>query len=349
MAEVERRRRVRAKSSTKSVTMQDVGRAAGVSAQTVSRALSFPDQVSEETRHRVERAIADTGYLPNLAASSLASNRSRTIAAILPVISTSIFSDTLRAAATRLTPAGYQLIVGYTDYHPEREEDLVRGFIQRRPDGFFIVGTLHTPETLRLLRSYGAPVVETWDWIDDPMDTLVGFSNESATGDLVRHLVARGHRTLIFAGTIGSGDARALRRRDGFARAVGELLPGEPVRIVELPDRDISMDTGVALLDTTLERFPEATAVMFATDVFAVAAILAAQRRGIAVPDRLAITGFGDFEMSRHLNPALTTVSVDIDAIGTRAADLLLARLAGTTVESATVDVGYRIVARESA
>ncbi|MFI5719460.1 substrate-binding domain-containing protein [Nocardia sp. NPDC051750] len=147
----------------------------------------------------------------------------------------------------------------------------------------------------------------------------------------------------------GSGDARAIRRRDGFTRAVGELLPDEPVRIVDLPDRDISMDTGVDLLDAALERFPEATAIMFATDVLATGAVLAAQRRGIAVPDRLAITGFGDFEMSRHLNPALTTVSVDVGTIGTKAAELLLARLAGTAIESATVDVGYRIVTRESA
>ncbi|WP_328394494.1 LacI family DNA-binding transcriptional regulator [Nocardia sp. NBC_00416] len=349
MAGTDGRRRVRAKSSTRSVTMQDVGRAAGVSAQTVSRALSFPEQVSEATRQRVQRAIEETGYLPNLAASSLASNRSRTIAAILPVISTSVFSDTLRAAATRLTPAGYQLIVGYTDYRPEREEDLIRGFIQRRPDGFFLVGTLHTPETLRLLRAYGAPIVETWDWIDDPVDTLVGFSNESATGDLVRDLVSRGHREIVFAGTLSSGDARAIRRRDGFAATVRALLPGEPVRIVDLPDRDISMDTGVALLDAALERFPEATAIMFATDVFAAAAVLAAQRRGITVPDRLAITGFGDFEMARHINPALTTVSVDIEEIGTRAADLLLARLSGAPIANTSVDVGYRIVTRASA
>ena len=343
------RRRSRAGSSTRSVTMLDVGRAAGVSAQTVSRVLSRPEEVSEETRRRVERAIAETGYVPNLAASHLASNRSRTIAAILPVISTSVFSDTLRAAAARLNPAGYQLIVGYTDYREEREEDVVRSFIQRRPDGFLIVGTLHTPGTSQLLRSYGAPVVETWDWDDTPLDTLVGFSNREATADVVRYLVERGHRALAFAGSLSPGDARAARRLEGFRQGVMTLLPDEPVRIVDLPGREISMDTGVALLDATLERFPEVTALVFATDVFATAAILAAQRRGIAVPDTLAITGFGDFDLSRHLVPSLTTVSVDIDAIGTRAADLLLTRLGGEPVESRTVDVGYRIISRESA
>lgn len=329
--------------------MQEVGEAAGVSAQTVSRVLSRPDRVSEETRQRVHRAIEETGYVPNLAASHLASNRSRTIAAIVPVISASIFSDTLRAAAARLGPAGYQMTVGYTDYEEEREEDLIRGAISRRPDGFLIVGTLHTDLTTRLLRDYGAPVVETWDWNTEPLDTLVGFSNRDAMIDVVRYLVDNGHRRLTFAGILRPGDARASRRLEGFTAGMRALLPDEPLRVVDLPGREVSMDTGVELLDTVLQRHPETSAVVFASDVFAAAAVLAAQRRGLVVPDQLAITGFGDFEIARHLIPALTTVSVDVNEIGSRAADLLLARINGEAVDATAVDVGYRIVARETA
>ncbi len=329
--------------------MQDVGVVAGVSAQTVSRALSSPEQVSKETLERVLEAVKSTGYLPNLAASHLASNRSRTIAAILPVISTSVFSDTLRAASTKLDPAGFQLIVGYTDYSENREEELIRGFIQRRPDAFLIVGTLHTPETLRLLRAYGAPVVETWDWNDEPIDTLVGFSNRRAAHDLVGYLVDKGHRRIVFAGVITPGDSRAVERLEGFTDAVRELLADEPVRTVDLPGHPIEMDTGTELLDLALHRYPEATAIMFTTDVFAAAAVLAAHRRGVDVPGSLAITGFGDFEMSRHLNPSLTTVNIDNEAIGACAGELLLNRLAGNPIAERTVDVGYKIVARQSA
>ncbi|MDF2825885.1 MAG: hypothetical protein K0R68_3293, partial [Mycobacterium sp.] len=134
-----------------------------------------------------------------------------------------------------------------------------------------------------------------------------------------------------------------------FSSGVRALLPEETLRVVDLPGRDVSMDTGVELLDTVLERHPETTAVVFASDVFASAAVLSAQRRGLSVPDQLAITGFGDFEIARHLIPALTTVSVDVNEIGTRAADLLLARIHNEDVETAAIDVGYRIVARETA
>lgn len=342
-------RRRRSASSTRRVTMQDVGRTAGVSAQTVSRVLSSPERVSERTRRRVQQAIIDTGYVPNLAASHLASNRSRTVSAIVPVMSASIFADTLTASASLLTQAGYQTTVESSDYDTAREEELVRGAVSRRPDGFLIVGTLHTTETIRLLRDYGAPVVETWDCTSKPLDTLVGFSNRDAMLDMVRYLVSRGHRRLTFAGVLRSGDDRTTRRFEGFRAGVEALLPDEPVRVVDLVGRRMSMDTGSELLSAVLERHPETTAAVFTSDIYAAAAVLAARRRGISVPNQLAITGFGDFEVARHLVPSLTTVHVDAAEIGTRAAQLLLARMQDSPVETPAVDVGYRIVPRESA
>ncbi|GAA1942611.1 LacI family DNA-binding transcriptional regulator [Nocardioides hwasunensis] len=329
--------------------MADVSAEAGVSAQTVSRALSQPDLVTPETRARVEQAVRKTGYVRNLAASHLASNRSHTVAAIVPTIASSVFSDTLRAVGDRLAPEGYQMFVGNTDYREGREEELVGHFIQRRPDGFVMVGTSHTRETRRLLEAYGRPVVETWDWDDAPTDLLVGFSNRRALASMVEHLVARGHRRLAFAGVLRPGDERAIRRFEGFRDAVADLLPDEPLRVVDLPDLPVAMDTGVELLRATLQRYPEITALVFPTDVFATAALLAAPGLGIDVPGRLAITGFGDFDLASHVHPGLTTVAIDVDRMGTTAADLLLARMREQQVGETAVDVGYRIEVRDSA
>jgi LacI family gluconate utilization system Gnt-I transcriptional repressor len=167
--------------------------------------------------------------------------------------------------------------------------------------------------------------------------------------DMVRYLVDRGHRHLTFAGILSPGDARANQRLEGFTAGVRALLPDESVRVVDLPGRPVSMRTGVDLLDAALVRHPETTALVFASDVFAAAAVLAAQRRGLTMPDQLAITGFGDFEMARYLVPSLTTVSVDVEMIGSRAAELLLARIRNEPVDTPVIDVGYRIVPRESA
>jgi LacI family gluconate utilization system Gnt-I transcriptional repressor len=339
--------RTRRRSATRSVTLTDVAAAAGVSPQTVSRALRDPELVAVDTFTRVEEAVAATGYVPNLAASNLASNRSRAVAAIIPTINASVFAETVHGFSEELVPHGYQIFLGATDYRPDREEALVRSFLGRRPDGFLVIGTHHTPATRTLLSTPAMPVAETWGWTDDPIDLLVGFSDAAATGALVRHLLDRGRRKLTFAGTLRPGDSRAADRRDGFIAAIREQLGTEP-RIVTPSGWPTDMDTGVELLDLVLTRFPDSDAVLFASDVFATGALLACARRGIAVPDRLAITGFGDFEIARHLVPALTTVAVPNTEIGTRAAGLLLDRMQRRPVLERTHDVGFRVVARES-
>jgi LacI family gluconate utilization system Gnt-I transcriptional repressor len=329
------------------VTLADVALAAGVSPQTVSRALRDPEAVAEETYERVEKAVAATGYVPNLAASNLASNRSRAVAAIIPLINASIFAETVHAFSGVLSPHGYQIFVGSTEYQPAQEEALVRSFLGRRPDGLLVVGTEHSHGTRTLLAAAGVPVVETWGWTAEPVDMLVGFSNAAATGELVRHLVTRGRRRPVFAGALQPGDFRAAERRDGFSTAVRELLGTEP-RIVTAHDRPVSMDTGVELLDRVLAQHPDTDAVVFASDVFAAGALLACTRRGIPVPNRLAITGFGDYDIAAHLVPSLTTVAVPTEEIGGLAGSLLLERMQRRPVTEKVRDVGFRIVPRES-
>lgn len=344
---MESRRRPRRRSATRTVTLTDVAAAAGVSPQTVSRVVRDPDAVADETRERVENAIATTGYVPNLAASNLASNRSRAVAAIVPQISTSVFAETVHAFESALAPHGYQIFLGTTEYRPDHEEELVRSFLGRRPDGFLIVGTQHTAGTRTLLAGAGIPVVETWGWTEDPVDVLVGFSNTAAAAALVAHLVERGRRRITFAGRQLPGDPRAAQRLDGYRDAVRDLLGVEP-REVDAGPQAVSMDTGVVLLDAVLERYPDSDAVMFSSDVFAAGALLACIRRGIDIPSRFALTGFGDFEIARHLVPALTTVAVPNAEIGAVGAALLLDRMRGRVVDQRTCDVGFRVVERGS-
>ncbi|MFL6119534.1 LacI family DNA-binding transcriptional regulator [Actinophytocola sp.] len=338
------RGRWRKRSATQAVTLSDVAAAAGVSAQTVSRAIRDPASVSKETGARIERAIAKTGYVRNLFAANLASNRSQTVAAVIPAMNASVFAETLHAFEERLRPHGYQIFVGSSDYHADREEALVRSFLGRRPDGFLLVGTEHTTAARKLLTAL--PVVETWDLTDRPIDVLVGFSGEAATAELVAHLAERGRRRITFASRQLPGDQRSAERLAGYTQAVTAL--GAEPRTVEVAAGTVTMDLGVELLDLALARFPDSDAVMFSSDVFAAGALLACVRRGIDVPGRLAITGFGDFELARHLVPALTTVAVPQTRIGELAADLLLDRIHGRSVAEPVRDVGYRIEIRAS-
>ncbi|WP_394254342.1 LacI family DNA-binding transcriptional regulator [Pseudoclavibacter helvolus] len=338
--------------STQKVTLTDVAASAGVSPQTVSRVLRTPELVSADTLERVQSAIGALGYVPNLAASNLASNRSMTVAAIVPSISASVFADALHGLEATLSPSGYQLFIGTTGYSPEHEEELVRAFLGRRPDGMFIVGALHTDAAATLLRASGIPVVEAWDSSENPVDNLIGFSNEDAIRALVEYVQGKGYAHPTFAGSFQSGDFRAAARRASFEASVAELYPGETVRVVDSGVAAVDLETGRDLLDAALREHPETDALMFASDVFAAGAVLECARRGVSVPGELAVTGFGDFELSSHLTPTLTTVAVPNREIGTKAGELLLARMSrggADAPQGETVDLGFEVVARESA
>lgn len=335
--------------STRTVTLDDVASHAGVSPQTVSRTIRTPELVSTATLERVRQSIAETGYVPNLTASHLASNRSRTVAAILPTISASIFADALDGLDEALSPHGYHLFIGSTNYSLELEEELIRAFLGRRPDGIFIVGTTHTQATTNMLKGARVPVVETWNVTETPIDSVVGFSNSEAIRSMVQYVVSKGYRHPTFAGSMQAGDARAVERKRSFEGAVRGLLPNEPVRVVDSGTRDIDLDTGKLLLGRVLEEHPETDILMFSSDIFAAGALLECARLGIAVPGRIAITGFGDFEIARHVLPSLTTVAVPSREIGTRAGELLLKSMQNPDTPAEEINLGFTVVARDSA
>lgn len=330
------------------VTMADVAAAAGVSMQTVSRALRFPDSVTPENRKTIDDAIRKTHYVHNLAASHLASNKSNTVAAVIPTLSASVFAETIQHFSDVLHQEGYQIFLGNTDYQPDREEEVIRSLLGRRPDGVFLIGAHHTRTSIALLKRAGIPVVEGWDMTDKPIDRLVGFSNAAAIAEMARHLARSGRTNIVFAGVLRKGDSRAAERRDGFAAAMQELFPGKTPRVVISRELPLTMASGADVLRKALARYPEADAVMFSSDIIASGALQESIRIGLKVPDRLAITGFGDFELARHLIPSLTTVAVPSAEIGREAGRLLLEGMRGIESERTLIDMGFKLMIRDS-
>ena len=339
----------RRRSSTRAVTLQDVALLAGVSSQTVSRALRDPVEVAEHTLERVEAAVQQTGYVPNLAARNLASNKSKLVATIVPSISTSVFSDTLAGASAILSPHGYQLLLGYTNYDEGQEERLLRNLLGRRPDGIFLIGVLHTPESIAMLRAAGIPVVETWGWLENPIDDLVGFSNHDAMRDLTHELYSYGYRRFTFVGSQNPGDQRARERVRGFVTKHAELFPSRAPRFLDSSEYPLTLDAGATFLHRAREQYPDTDVIMFATDILANGAVLEANARGISVPGDVAITGFGDFDLSAAITPGLTTVSIPIEKMGRMAAEMLLQKMEDVTLAPRVINLGFSITRRASA
>lgn len=323
----------------KAATLHDVAREAGVSLITASRALGNPGIVSEATIARVREAARKTGYVPNLLAGGLKSRRSMTVAGLVPIISVPQFLPTVQALTEALDTAGYQLILGQSGYDHAREEKLVDTMLGRRPDGIVVTGLLQSARAREQLRRLGVPVVETWDLGERPVDMLVGFSHREVGAAVARFFLAKGWQRIAIA---SGDDQRALQRRDGFVAALGREVP---TALVPAPS---NLALGRRALAELLQKDPKLQAVCCSSDGLAQGVLVEAAARGSRVPQDLAVFGFGDADFAAHLRPSLSTVRVDGAEIGRLAARLVLDRCQGRPVAQPVIDVGFRIVERES-
>jgi LacI family gluconate utilization system Gnt-I transcriptional repressor len=340
------RRRTR-RAATRTPRLVDVARVANLSPITVSRALRVPEMVSPEARARVAAAVSRTGYVPDLVAASLTSRRTRLVGLIVPTVTASIYAATVAGLTSELRAAGFQTLIGDSGYSLDEERKLVAAFMGRRADGIVLSSVAHHPATRALLQRARIPVVETGNLSRDPIDMVAGFSNYRAARDMMAHLVGRGHRVIGFIGAPTPGNPQAADRRRGYDRMVAAHGLAHRESLVVTCPSDFA--AGADALVRILERNPDATAIFAASEVRATGALLECQRRGWAVPGRVAIAGYNDAGLGAHLVPALTTVAVPREEIGRRAARMIVQRLAGGAATDSIVDVGYEIRVRESA
>ncbi len=328
------------------VTLQDVADAAGVSLVTASRAFRQSDLVAQATRAAVQAAVARLGYIPDLVAGSLAARASHQVAIVVPSLATPAFMSTIRGATEVLQAHGYQTVLGDANLSRETEAALIATFLGRRVDAIILADVAQSPEAQDLLRRSLVPVVETWTLSVEPIDMNVGFDNCAAAREMTQHLIATGRRHVgMICGPLRQ-NLRGRQRRLGYFEAIEEGgLPAD--LFIELPYPIRFADAGEAL-EALVVRCPQLDAVFCSGDSFAVGALLAAQRRGWAVPDRLAVAGLGDLDLAAHLVPALSTAVVPGERMGRLAGEMIVARLSGREVARKVVDVGFEIVVRGS-
>lgn len=333
-------------------TMADVASRAGVSTMTVSRALKDGASIASDTRKRIMKAVEELGYVLDLSAGSLSSKRSGFVAALIPSINNSNFADTARGLTDALHGSGLQLLLAYTDYSVEKEEELVETMLRRRPESIVVTGGNHTARARKLLENAAIPVVETWDLPKRPVRHVVGFSNAEASKALVRYLHRKGYRRIAFIGGTTNRDTRGADRRAGFEAAMAELGLEES-RVISFGTPPISMRQGGEAMARLMEQWPDVEAAICVSDLSAFGAVMECNRRKWKVPQRIAIAGFGDFEVSSCCYPAITTVGVHCYDIGNRAGDLILRAIEGERrgrpVPAETIITDFEVISRESA
>jgi LacI family gluconate utilization system Gnt-I transcriptional repressor len=334
----------RARRGSGGITLRELAQLVGVTKVTISRALNTPELVSPETLKRIQDAVRETGYTPNLVAGSLASNRSKLIVALIPAVGGAVFQETTEALTIALADAGYQLLIGQSGYDESREDALLDAVIGRRPAGIVLTGVMHSALARKRLQASDIPVVETWDLTRSPIDMLVGFSHQGVGKAAAQYLQSRGAR---HAAIITPGDRRALTRSKAFADAMRDSA-GKDVPLYSIAS-PANLGDGRRALASLLDAHPRTDAVFCGADTLALGALIEASSRGVAIPGRLRVIGYGDLNFAKDTDPPLTTMRIDGTRIGRLAAAMLIDRIEGREVERRIVDVGFQLVERASA
>lgn len=328
------------------VTMIEVARLADVSPSTVSLFLRKPAAVSAAAGQRIAAAIDQLGYVPNLMAGGLAAASSRVVSVIVPSVRNAFFAETVAALQDALAPAGLQLLLGHTEYDPEQEEKLVWTALSWSPAAIVLTGLAHSRATRRMLLAAAVPVIEMWELGGEPIDMAVGFAHREVGAAMTRYLLGRGHRRIAFLGARMHQDQRAHQRAQGYAAAMAQE-GSAPGLVLDHP-ATASAEVGGQLLAQALEREPALDAVACSNDLIALGVLFECQRRGIAVPERLSIAGFGDLPFAASCVPPLTTIRPSGEAIGRQVARLILQRIASASAAERVVNTGFQLVERGS-
>lgn len=314
----------RKRRSTGKVTIADVAQLAGVGTMTVSRALRTPEQVSDKLREKIEAAVNELGYMPNLTASALASASSHTIAMVVPNLAEAGCTEMFAGLQHVLQPAGYQIILAESRHRLEQEEKLLETLLASNIAAAILLSVEHNSTVRHLLKNASIPVIEIGAIRTDPIDINIGIDNVAAMFELTDMLVQRGYQNIgllcanqeqwIFQQHLQGWYKAMLRHHMSPNRVINAALP--PV-----------FSTGASQLPEFLLAWPELDALVCVSDELACGVLYECQRRRIKVPDELAVVGFGDSDVSKVCQPSLTTMAVPHRKIGLEAGNVLLERI----------------------
>ncbi|MBG6069306.1 LacI family DNA-binding transcriptional regulator [Micromonospora ureilytica] len=328
-------------------TLEAVAARAGVSRATVSRVVNGSTTVAEPIREAVTRAVAELGYVPNLAARSLVTQRTDSIALVMPEAATRVFSDDqvfpgiIRGVSQELEAADKQLVLMLAG-SPAGHHRVERYTTGRHVDGV-LFASLHGADPLPgTLARLGIPVVVSGRPLGDVPVPYVDVDHVGGVTAAVRHMIDNGRRRI--ATIAGPQDMVAgIERLSGYRNTVTDAGLPELIAI-----GDFTRESGSAAMRRLLTEHPDLDGVFAASDLMAHAALRTLREAGRRVPDDVAVVGFDDIETAAYTEPPLTTVRQPIVELGRRMTRQLLRLAAGETIEQ-SIMLPTELIRRASA
>lgn len=304
------------------ISIRDVARRARVSIATVSRAVNRVSSVDPELAKRVWKAVEETGYVPNTQARALVSGRSRILGLIVSEITNPFFPELVQEFENLAVAQGYEVMIGSTNYDPEKTESIFRRMLQRNVDGVAVMTFGVEEELVRKLVEREFPLVFVDAGPDLPNIRVLKVDYAEGIREAVQHLAALGHRGIAFI----SGPLHmrsALARRDGFVNSMAELGIEVPAEFVV--EGTHTMEGGMAAMQRLAALPVLPTAVVCSNDMTAIGALHALDRTTHKVPKEISVVGFDDIHLAQFMLPPLTTVRMSCKNLAASAVEALRA------------------------
>ncbi|WFE36373.1 LacI family DNA-binding transcriptional regulator [Micromonospora sp. WMMD975] len=329
------------------VSLKDIAERAGVSLATVSNVVNGYRPVGERTRRRVQQAVDELGYTPNLSARHLRRGRTGLIALAVPELTNPYFAELAEVAIREAAGLGYTLLMENTAARRGEELTLLDGAQRHVIDGL-ILSPVAIGRAEVLARRARTPLVLIGEGVYDVPYDHVAIDNVAASRTATAHLVALGRRRIAFVGASPVDDRQSAHLRiRGYREALDAAGIPYDLRLV-VPTEHFGRADGEHAVRQLLTLDSPPDAVLAYNDLIAVGALRALARTGRRVPDDVAVAGIDDIEEGRFSNPTLTTVAPDKRAIGRLAVRRLVARIEGEAGPPTHVQPSFHLVERES-
>lgn len=320
-------------------TISDIAKIAGVAKSTVSRYLNG-GSVGDATKKKIERVISETGYVPNTFAQSLKAKKTNIIGTIVPRLDSYAASNTLIGIDEELRKQNYQMLIANTNQDLKREIESIYSFERQKVAGIILLATVITEEHLEAFEKIQIPVLlvgqkhnHTYSLIHD---------DYHAAYALAKNILEKGHRKITYLGVTEKDIAVGIQRKKGFQDAVKNYQECK-VRYFET---GFKIKDAMEATSNILDEF-QPSMLFCATDNIALGALKAAYLKGIKVPKDLSIVGFGGYEVTEVIHPAITTAKFYYKEAGHLAAQSIVRLVNGEKIEKLTISK-FEIIERES-
>ena len=327
-------------------TLHDVASLARVSTRTVSRVVNNESGYSADTRARVEAAIEQLGYRPNLAARSLITNRTRTIGLVVTHLTDPFFPELADGVMRAARDRGYTMFLSSTEDHEPTQRDVLDSLASHGVEAAIVFPANGSDESLAEAANDGMPIVVIDHEMDHPNIGVVSSDIRRGAAMAVTHLIETGHRRIGMVASSRSPRSRRWREK-GYEDAFGAA--GHRVDQTMVARQPPTIAGGRAATATLLESNPDLTALFAYNDLMAIGAIAELKSLGRSVPDDVAVIGFDDIPLTEYVGPPITTVRLGRDRVGAAAVDLAIAMREDSEHRLEPIVIGVELVHRSSA